>query len=137
MEVAIMTTRSEFDDIRAHITAEARPAHELLELATALLDDLEQARLREARLRSYYLSLLTAARATVAAHEAGHPAPFTFLEHELSRRGQMPTGAEVDRILTDARTAQTLVPHLDEARRTAPSARVIRCAGISRIPKRA
>jgi hypothetical protein len=109
----------------------------LLELATALLDDLEQARVREATLRSYYLSLLTAARATVAAHEAGHGAPFTFLEHELSRRGQMPSGAEVDRILADARTAQTLIPHVDESRRSAPAGRVIRCAGLSRAPKRA
>ncbi len=52
-----MTQRSEFDDIRAHITAEARHAGDLLRIARELLDDLEQARMREASLRNYYLAL--------------------------------------------------------------------------------
>ncbi|MFC7647937.1 hypothetical protein ACFQX6_51240 [Streptosporangium lutulentum] len=63
-------TRSEFDDIRAHIDAEADHPGDLLRVARSLLNDLEDARMREATLRAYYLRLLTAARATVAAKTA-------------------------------------------------------------------
>ncbi|WP_449061471.1 hypothetical protein [Planomonospora algeriensis] len=107
-------TRSEFDDIRAHIAAEADHHDDLLLLARSLLDDLEAARMREATLRSYYLRLLTAARATVAAEAAGHPAPLTFLTAELGERGQLPAGEEVNRILADARTATALVAALEQ-----------------------
>ncbi|GGL09593.1 hypothetical protein [Planomonospora parontospora] len=133
-------TRSEFDDIRAHIAAEADHRDDLLLLARSLLDDLETARMREATLRSYYLRLLTAARATAAADAAGHPAPLTFLTAELGERGQLPAGEEVNRILADARTAAALVASLEglPAREQAPprttgkGARARRCAGTSR-----
>ncbi|MCC5579834.1 hypothetical protein IMZ11_29835 [Microtetraspora sp. AC03309] len=129
-------TRSEFDDIRAHITAEARHAADLLQIASELLDDLEQARVREATLRSYYLSLLTAARATVAASNAGDPAPMTFLVHELDKHGQLPADdAEARRILSDAKTAQSLIPLLEDeapARRSRPNGRSRSCVGVSR-----
>ncbi|GAT69792.1 hypothetical protein PS9374_05472 [Planomonospora sphaerica] len=134
-------TRSEFDDIRAHIAAEADHHDDLLLLARSLLDDLEAARMREATLRSYYLRLLTAARATAAADAAGHPAPLTFLTAELGERGQLPTGEEeVNRILADARTAAALVASLERLpareqvppRTTGKGARARRCAGTSR-----
>lgn len=131
-------TRSEFDDIRAHITAESAHAGDLLQVARELLDDLEQVRMREATLRSYYLGLLTAARATVAAEEAGDPAPLTFLAHELGKHGQLPSGEEVQRILSDARTAHALLPSMDDTppRRSTPSGRILRCMGVSRtLPK--
>ncbi|GLW97808.1 hypothetical protein [Microtetraspora sp. NBRC 16547] len=129
-------TRSEFDDIRAHIGAGAQHAADLLEIASELLDDLEQARVREATLRSYYLSLLTAARATVAASNAGDPAPMTFLLHELAKHGQLPADdAEAQRILSDAKTAQSLIPRIDDeppARRPRPGSRARSCVGLSR-----
>ncbi|MBP2707571.1 hypothetical protein JOL79_27690 [Microbispora sp. RL4-1S] len=127
-------TRSEFDDIRAHIAAEAGHPSELLELARILLDDLEQIRMREAALRSYYLGLLTAARATVAADDQGDAAPLTFLRHELAKHGQLPAGDQVQRILSDARTAQALLDHAEETppRMGAPKGRVPRCGGVSR-----
>jgi hypothetical protein len=134
VEVAIMT-RSEFDDIRAHITAEADHASDLLRIARTLLDDLEQVRMREAALRSYYLGLLTAARATVAAELAGNPDPMTFLKHELDKRGQLPTaGDEIHRILSDARTAAALLACLEQTppRRTTPTPRLRKCGGTSR-----
>ncbi|MBO4269888.1 hypothetical protein [Microbispora triticiradicis] len=125
--------RSEFDDIRAHITAEPARAGDLLELAHALLDDLEQLRTREAILRSHYLGLLTAARATVAADVVGDQAPLTFLEHELARHGQLPDGEQAPRILADAAGAQAMLAHLDEP--APPRARAPRgphCGGVSR-----
>jgi hypothetical protein len=127
-------TRSEFDDIRAHIAAEAARPGDLLQLAHELLDDLEQVRMREAILRSYYLELLTAARATMAAQAAGDPAPLTFLQHELAKHGQLPTEDQVQRILSDALTAQTLLTSLDDPlpRRTARAGRATRCGGVSR-----
>ncbi|GAA3130151.1 hypothetical protein GCM10010466_21060 [Planomonospora alba] len=128
-------TRSEFDDIRAHLAAEADHPGDLLLLARSLLDDLETARMREATLRSYYLRLLTAARAAVAAQAAGHPEPLTFLVDELGRRGQLPTGQdEVNQILADARTAADLAAALEQppARRTGKGVRARRCAGTSR-----
>ncbi|MFF3665342.1 hypothetical protein [Microtetraspora malaysiensis] len=129
-------TRSEFDDIRAHITAEARHTADLLEIANELLDDLEQARVREATMRSYYLSLLTAARATVAASNAGDPAPMTFLVHELARHGQLPANdSEALRILSDAKAAQALIPRVEDepsARRPRPGSRARSCVGVSR-----
>jgi hypothetical protein len=134
VEVAIMA-RSEFDDIRAHITAEADDAGDLLRIAQSLLDDLEQARMREAALRTYYLGLLTAARATVASEAAGNPEPLTFLKHELGKRGQLPAAEdEVHRILSDARTATALLATLEEIPlpRSVTSSRVRRCGGISR-----
>lgn len=126
-------TRSEFDDIRAHITAEADHAGDLLRIAHSLLDDLEQARTRETLLRSHYLRLLTAARASVAAERDGDPEPLAFLRHELGRRGQLPAEDEqADRVLADAQTAMALLASLEHAprRRTAPSLR--RCVGTSR-----
>jgi hypothetical protein len=133
VEVAIMT-RSEFDDIRAHIAAEADHASDLLGIARTLLDDLEQAHMREAALRSQYLSLLTAARATVAAEATGYAEPLTFLKHELDKRGQLPVGDEmVHRILADARTAAELLACVEETPpRSVSRGRVRRCGGISR-----
>ena len=128
-------TRSEFDDIRAHIAAEEGDSHDLLQIARSLLDDLEQARLREATLRVQYLGLLTAARATVASEAAGDPSPLTFLWHELSKRGQLPAGGEeAMRILSDARMAEELIAHLEAPppSRRGPSARMRRCAGAGR-----
>lgn len=128
-------TRSEFDDIRAHINAEADHPGDLLRVARSLLNDLEDARMREATLRTYYLRLLTAARATVAAETAGYPEPLTFLTEELAKRGQLPTGGEeVNRILADARTAAALLACLEQTPVTAtPSGpRSRRCAGTSR-----
>jgi hypothetical protein len=135
VEVAIMT-RSEFDDIRAHIAAEADHADDLLRIAHTLLDDLEQIRMREAALRSYYLGLLTAARATVAAEAAGNAEPMTFLKHELGKRGQLPAGdEEVHRILADAGTAAALLACIDELpprRNATAGSRLRRCGGTSR-----
>ncbi|MBB2913578.1 hypothetical protein FHS43_004882 [Streptosporangium becharense] len=131
-------TRSEYDDIRAHIDAEADCPGDLLRVARSLLSDLEDARMREATLRAYYLRLLTAARATVAADTAGYPAPLTFLTEELAKRGQLPsTEDEVNRILADARTAAALLAALERnPRATTPAAgggvRARRCAGTSR-----
>lgn len=126
-------TRSEFDDIRAHITAEADHAGDLLRIARSLLDDLEQVRMRESLLRTHYLRLLTAARASVAAERDGDPEPLTFVKHELARRGQLPAeGEQAQRVLADARTAMALLASLEQAprRRTAPSLR--RCIVTSR-----
>ncbi|MEZ0076688.1 hypothetical protein [Planotetraspora sp. GP83] len=127
-------TRSEFDDIRAHIAAEAGHAGDLFQIAQELLDDLEQVRIREATLRSYYLGLLTAARATVAADIAGDAEPLTFLVHELAKHGQLPEGEQVQRILSDARTAQALLAYMEEQapRRSSPGSRARRCGGVSR-----
>jgi hypothetical protein len=109
-------TRSEFDDIRAHITAEADHAGDLLRIARSLLDDLEQVRTREALLRSHYLGLLTAARASVAAERAGDPEPLIFVKHELAKRDQLPADDEqAQRILADARTAMAFAMNLDQA----------------------
>lgn len=127
-------TRSEFDDIRAHIAAEPAHAGDLLQIARELLDDLEHARMREAHLRSYYLGLLTAARATMAASGAGDVAPLTFLEHELRKHGQLPCGDDAQRVLADAKAAQSLVPRTDDPaplRRTG-GARSRMCTGASR-----
>ncbi|WP_214412751.1 hypothetical protein [Sphaerisporangium fuscum] len=128
-------TRSEFDDIRAHIAAEEGDSDDLLQIARTLLDDLEQARLREATLRARYLNLLTAARATMAAGTVGDPDPLTFLRHELAKRGQLPTGDEdVTRILSDAHMAEALLAQMDE---TPPNhhhtaSRMRRCTGPAR-----
>lgn len=125
--------RSEFDDIRAHITAEPPRPSELLELAHSLLDDLEQLRTREAILRSHYLALLTAARATLAADATGHPAALTFLQHELAEHGQLPDGEQAQRILSDAVAAQSMLAHLDEPEpRRSRAARGPICGGVSR-----
>ncbi|MCG5216572.1 hypothetical protein [Streptosporangium sp. KLBMP 9127] len=128
--------RSEFDDIRAHLAAaEATHAGDLLQVARTLLEDLEHARMREATLRAYYLRLLTAARATVAAEITGATEPTTFLKDELAKRGQLPAeGEEVHRILSDARTAAALVAALEQSpmRTLSPGGRVHRCAGVSR-----
>ncbi|MEV4457441.1 hypothetical protein [Microbispora sp. NPDC049633] len=125
--------RSEFDDIRAHITAEPPRPGDLLELAHSLLDDLELLRTREAILRSHYLALLTAARASVAAEAAGHPAPLTFLQHELAEHGQLPDGEQAQRILSDATAAQAMLTQLDEpAPRRPRTARGPHCGGVSR-----
>ncbi|MEV6986019.1 hypothetical protein AB0M95_32815 [Sphaerisporangium sp. NPDC051017] len=128
-------TRSEFDDIRAHIAAEEGDSDDLLQIARTLLDDLEQARLREATLRARYLGLLTAARATMASDTVGDIDPLTFLRHELDKRGQLPTGDdEVTRILSDARTAEALLADLEQKPQSRPrtSARMRGCAGVAR-----
>ncbi|WP_440068588.1 hypothetical protein [Streptosporangium sp. OZ121] len=131
-------TRSEFDDIRAHIDAEADHPGDLLRVARSLLNDLEDARMREATLRAYYLRLLTAARATVAAEAADYPEPLTFLTDELAKRGQLPTSEdEVNRILADAHTAAALLACLEENPLGATpmgtgGSRARRCAGTSR-----
>ncbi|MEV4806518.1 hypothetical protein AB0K18_41535 [Nonomuraea sp. NPDC049421] len=107
-------TRSEFDDIRAFLADEATHAGDLLRIARTLIDDLEHARLREAVLRSHYLRLLTAARATVAADIVGSPDPLGFIRHELAERGQLPEDGEaVHRILADARAAAALLACLE------------------------
>ena len=127
-------TRSEFDDIRAHIAAEDRP-DELLLLATDLLDDLERVRTREALLRSLYLGLLTAARAAVAARAAGHPEPLVFLVHELAKHGQLPEDGQAERILADATSAQELMAAaVDDPcpRRHQRPGRPRHCGGVSR-----
>ncbi|WP_169948835.1 hypothetical protein [Microbispora sp. H11081] len=125
--------RSEFDDIRAHITAEQPRPGDLLELAHSLLDDLELLRTREAILRSHYLALLTAARASVAADAAGHPAPLAFLQHELAEHGQLPDGEQAERILADAAAAQAMLAQLDEpASRRPRQVRGPHCGGLSR-----
>jgi hypothetical protein len=129
-------TRSEFDDIRAYIAAEATHAGDLLQVARTLLDDLEHARMREATLRAYYLRLLTAARATVAAEATGSADPVGFVKEELGRRGQLPTdGEQVQRILSDARTATALIASLEQTpmRTTSPNGHGRRCAGVTRI----
>ncbi|MEU7901000.1 hypothetical protein AB0B45_50280 [Nonomuraea sp. NPDC049152] len=127
-------TRSEFDDIRAAIADESNRVSDLLRIASTLLDDLEHVRMREAALRSYYLRLVTAARATVAAESAGAPEPLVFLKHELDERGQLPTDDEtVQRILSDARAAAALLVALDQPvvpKRT--GLRLRRCVGTSR-----
>ncbi|MEU4545129.1 hypothetical protein [Nonomuraea dietziae] len=126
--------RSEFDDIRAAIADETNHAGELLRIASDLIDDLEQVRMREAALRTYYLRLLTAARATAAAEAAGAPEPLVFLRHELAEHGQLPADDEsVQRILSDARTAAALLAALDQP--TVPKRtglRLRRCVGSSR-----
>jgi hypothetical protein len=70
----------------------------------------------------------------VAAETAGDPAPLTFLMHELAKHGQLPSGEQVQRILSDARTAQALLACVDEPapRRSAPGSRVRLCGGVSR-----
>ncbi|GGL09131.1 hypothetical protein Sme01_12200 [Sphaerisporangium melleum] len=128
-------TRSEFDDIRAHIAAERGASDELLQIAGTLLDDLEQARLREATLRAHYLGLLTAARASIAADAVGDPDPLTFLRHELGKKGQLPTGEEdIVRILSDVRSTEALIAHLEQrpAARPRSASRMRRCSGTAR-----
>lgn len=128
-------TRSEFDDIRAHIAAEEGHSDELLRLAWALLDDLEQARLREASLCARYLGLLGAARATMASDAVGDPDPLTFLRHELGEKGQVSFGdAELRRILSDAPAAETVLPQVEDKpqSRQRSNGRLRRCAGAAR-----
>lgn len=127
-------TRSEFDDIRAFLNDEATHAGDLLRVARTLIDDLEHARMREAVLRTYYLRLLTAARATVAADSVAAPDPLAFVRHELAERGQLPADGEaVLRILSDARAASALLAYLEQApppRRR--GMRLRRCVGTGR-----
>lgn len=127
-------TRSEFDDIRAFLADEATHAGDLLRIARILIDDLEHARMREAIMRTHYLRLLTAARATVAAETAGLPDPLTFLKDELAERGQLPQDGEaVQRILSDARTAAALLACLEEMPQPRPRGiRLRRCVGTGR-----
>ncbi|MFI6598697.1 hypothetical protein ACIBHX_20770 [Nonomuraea sp. NPDC050536] len=127
-------TRSEFDDIRAFLNDEATSAGDLLRIARTLIDDLEHARMREAVLRTHYLRLLTAARATVAADTVGAPNPLEFVKHELAERGQLPEDGEaVQRILSDARTAAALVAYLEQNAPIRPRGmRLRRCVGTGR-----
>ncbi|MBB4918098.1 hypothetical protein [Streptosporangium saharense] len=129
-------TRSEFDDIRAHIDAEADHPGDLLRVARSLLSDLEDAQAREAMLRAQHLRLLTAARAAAAAEAAGSANPLSFITEELARQGQLPaTEVEVDQILLDVRTATTLLARLEQSPTpvtTGSGPRVRRCAGTSR-----
>jgi hypothetical protein len=67
-----------------------------------------------ALLRADYARLLAAARATVAAAQAGTPDPLVYVEAELARHGGLPPrGASVPAVLADARTAMMLAarPH--------------------------
>ncbi|TYB45963.1 hypothetical protein FXF51_59515 [Nonomuraea sp. PA05] len=127
-------TRSEFDDIRAFLADGATHAGDLLRVARTLIDDLEHARMREAVLRTHYLRLLTAARASAAADLADLPDPMAFLKHELTERGQMPEDGEaVQRILSDARTAAALLACLTETPKPRPRGmRLRRCVGTGR-----
>ncbi|WP_113700775.1 hypothetical protein [Nonomuraea lactucae] len=129
-------TRSEFDDIRAFLSDETTHAADLLRVARTLIDDLEHARMREAVLRTYYLRLLTAARATVAAEMIAAPDPLAFVRHELGERGQLPQdGESVHRILSDARTAEALLACLEQqssAPARAKGMRLRRCVGTGR-----
>ncbi|GAA1692005.1 hypothetical protein GCM10009733_105210 [Nonomuraea maheshkhaliensis] len=131
-------TRSEFDDIRAFLADEATHAGDLLRIARTLIDDLEHARMREAVLRTHYLRLLTAARATVAADTVGEAEPLAFLRHELAERGQLPEDGEaVQRILSDARAAAALLACLEEpAPRRPRGMRLRRCVGTGRTLRR-
>ncbi len=127
-------TRSEFDDIRAFLADDATHADDLLRIARMLVDDLEHARTREAILRTHYLRLLTASRATVAADAAGAPDPMAFIKHELAEHGQLPRDGEaVQRILADARTAAALLACLEQPKpaRTR-NMRLRRCVGTVR-----
>ncbi|WP_157249617.1 hypothetical protein [Nonomuraea typhae] len=128
-------TRSEFDDIRAFLADEKTTPGDLLRIARTLVDDLEHSRMREAVLRTYYLRLLTAARATVAADAVDAPDPLAFLRHELGERGQLPVdGEDVQRILSDARAAAALLACLEQnpqpVRRS--GMRLRRCVGTGR-----
>jgi hypothetical protein len=128
-------TRSEFDDIRAFLDDGATRPEDVLPVARTLVDDLEHSRMREAVMRSHYLRLLTAARATVAAEAAGSPDPLAFLKHELAENGQLPQGGElVQRILSDARTAAALVACLErqDQRPLRRALRLRRCVGTAR-----
>ncbi|MFI7707195.1 hypothetical protein [Nonomuraea sp. NPDC049480] len=128
-------TRSEFDDIRAFLADEATHAGDLLRIARTLIDDLEHARMREAVLRTHYLRLLTAARATMAAEAVNAPDPLGFIRHELAERGQLPEDGEaVQRILSDARTAAALLASVeDAAQQPRPRGmRLRRCVGTHR-----
>ncbi|GAA3626343.1 hypothetical protein GCM10022419_134810 [Nonomuraea rosea] len=127
-------TRSEFDDIRAFLADEATHAGDLLRVARTLIDDLEHARMREAVLRTHYLRLLTAARASVAAECVAASDPLAFIKHELDARGQMPEDGEaVQRILADAGTAAALLAALEDAAPRRPRGmRLRRCVGTGR-----
>ncbi|WP_188192379.1 hypothetical protein [Nonomuraea sp. SYSU D8015] len=128
-------TRSEFDDIRAFLADEATHAGDLLRIARTLIDDLEHARMREAVLRTHYLRLLTAARATVAADVVNAPDPLAFVRHELAERGQLPEDGEaVQRILSDAHTAAALLAALEDGapKQRARGMRLRRCVGKHR-----
>ncbi|NUW46504.1 hypothetical protein [Nonomuraea rhodomycinica] len=128
-------TRSEFDDIRAFLADEATHGGDLLRVARTLIDDLEHVRMREAILRTYYLRLLTAARATVAADTVGSPDPLVFLKHELAEHGQLPEeGEAVQRILSDARAAEALLACLEQngQRQRPQGMRLRRCVGTGR-----
>jgi hypothetical protein len=108
-------TRSEFDDIRAFLADGTTHAGDLLRIARTLIDDLEHARMREAVLRTHYLRLLTAARATVAADSVDAADPLTFIRHELAEHGQLPEDGEAaQRILADARAAAALLACLED-----------------------
>lgn len=128
-------TRSEFDDIRAFLADGATDAGDLLRIARLLVDDLEYARTREAVLRTHYLRLLTAARATMASEYTGAPDPLAFLRHELSEHGQLPEpGATAQRILADARAAAALLACLEKrpAKARTRGLRLRRCIGPAR-----
>jgi len=131
-------TRSEFDDIRAFLADRATHAGDLRDVARALVDDLEQARVRETMLRIHYLRLLTAARATVAAESAQAAEPTTFIRHELAEHGQLPeNGTSVQRILSDARAAAALVALLEQpAAPRSRGRRLRRCVGTGRSLRR-
>jgi hypothetical protein len=59
----------------------------------------------------------------------------TFLKHELAEHGQMPSGEQIQHILSDARAAQALLACLEEPaapQRSIPARRAGRCVGASR-----
>ncbi|PZG10751.1 hypothetical protein [Nonomuraea aridisoli] len=127
-------TRSEFDDIRAFLADDTAEAGDVLAVARTLVDDLEHSHLREAILRTHYLRLLTAARATMAAELLGAPDPLAFVRHELSTRGQLPEDGETaERILSDARAAAELLASLENPPQRRPrELRLRRCVSTGR-----
>jgi hypothetical protein len=127
-------TRSEFDDIRAHIAAESVHVGDLVQLALELLDDLEHVRAREDTLRAYHARLLAAARAALAAAAAGDPAPLAFLAQEFNQQAHLPAGGGVQQNPADSAAGQDVVstPVDIPSRYAAPSKHLGYCAGFSR-----
>jgi hypothetical protein len=74
-----------------------------------VLADLDTARSRLALMRAEYAALLAAARAAVAAAQAGEGDPVGYVRGVLQDRGQLPpAGARPAWIVADARSAMAL-----------------------------
>ncbi|GIH89915.1 hypothetical protein Psi01_05450 [Planobispora siamensis] len=110
-----MMSRRCIDALRTHAQAAylIDDAGELAGIVTELVAELQGSRIREGLIRSEYLALLTAARATIAAERCHQAAPLTFLHWELERHGQLPGDHDTaTRVLADAKAAQILMDHL-------------------------